>query len=243
MKTSSNSYRNTFLRAYHRYLRFFGIQYKLKFYEEQTKEIRCPTHEKLQMIIATASKLMSLKLTISMETGLRPVEMFMLKVKDFDPEQRILYPTTAKHGAARKLKLTAATSQRLNTYIIKNDISQNCQIFRGDEVRYGKDYRVIRNRLAKKLNDPSLKNIRLYDFRHYFGTKTYLDTNSVKVAQYRLGHKHSNTTDRYTHITEDSDEWIVESTQDEKQVDQLLLKGFQYQLTTPDGYMKFRKRK
>ena len=30
-----------------------------------------------------------------------------------------------------------------------------------------------RNKIAKRLNDQTLKQIRLYDIRHYFGTSTY----------------------------------------------------------------------
>jgi hypothetical protein len=38
-----------------------------------------------------------------------------------------------------------------------------------------------------------------------------------------------------------SGEWIVESIADQKRADELLRQDFTYVLTTPDGYMKFRR--
>jgi len=40
-----------------------------------------------------------------------------------------------------------------------------------------------------------------------------------------------------------SGEWIVEATNDRKRAEELLKADFTYQLTTPDGYMLFRKAK
>jgi len=40
-----------------------------------------------------------------------------------------------------------------------------------------------------------------------------------------------------------SGEWIVEGTTDKERVKQLLKEDFQYQLTTPDGTMLFKKAK
>lgn len=56
------------------------------------------------MLIANAGHIMAIKLTVSKETGLRPIELCNLKVKDVDLDQKIIYPETAKHGSARALK-------------------------------------------------------------------------------------------------------------------------------------------
>jgi integrase len=241
--TQSNNYRNTILRRYAQFLRFLKKEVKVKSYSTDAKEIRCPTHEKLEMIISNAGKTMSLKLQLSLETGLRPVELIGLKAKDIDTDQRIVYPTTAKHGAPRKIQIPNTLNMRLRQYIIKNDIQPNQQIFKGDEVRYGKEYREIRNRLAKKLSDPSIQTIRLYDFRHYFGTMTFNKTRNIKVTQYLTGHKHSNTTDIYTHlINVNDDEWICNTAQTIAESKQLIEAGFEY-VTEQDGLKLYRKRK
>jgi integrase len=52
------------------------------------------------MLIANTKNPLSMKIRISMETGIRPVELYNLHTKDINLETRKLYPTTAKHGSA-----------------------------------------------------------------------------------------------------------------------------------------------
>jgi integrase len=196
------------------------------------------------MLIAHAKKTMGLKLEISMATGLRPVELCGMKVRDFDPEQRTLRPITAKHGSPRTLQLSRELAQRLQQHILKNDLQPNDNIFTGDADHYGKYFRQMRNNLAKKLNDPTLRQIRLYDFRHYFCTRKLYDQVNPYTVMVLMGHKSLKTTQKYMHLLIDEDpEWLVESTQDQKRADELIAHNYEYVLTTPDGHMKFRKRK
>jgi hypothetical protein len=68
---------------------------------------------------------------------------------------------------------------------------------------------------------------------------------NAEIVRQLVGHKRLNTTQKYIHLTADlnSGEWIIESTKDQKRVDELLTQDFTYILTTSDGYMKFRKPK
>ncbi len=86
---------------------FKGIKYhpKHKYKLKRNKGIRVPTKERINLIIAQSGRIQRLKLKISMVTGLRPIELFNLKVKDFDPQTRKIYPTTAKHGTAGTLTI------------------------------------------------------------------------------------------------------------------------------------------
>jgi hypothetical protein len=59
-----------------------------------------------------------------------------------------------------------------------------------------------------------------------------------------MGHKLLNTTQKYLHLLGLSNgEWIVEGTTDKERAKQPLKEDFQYQLTTPDGTMIFRRPK
>jgi hypothetical protein len=59
-----------------------------------------------------------------------------------------------------------------------------------------------------------------------------------------MGHKNLNTTQKYLHLLGYGNaDWIVEGTSDKERAKQLLKEDFQYQLTTPDGTMLFRKPK
>ena len=59
-----------------------------------------------------------------------------------------------------------------------------------------------------------------------------------------MGHKKLTTTQKYLHLIENTDsEWITEQTNDRKRADELVKADYQYQFTTPDGYMQFKKAK
>jgi integrase len=118
-------------------------------------------------------------------------------------------------------------------------------MFKGaDSDHYGKQYRQMRNALAEKLKDPTLKTIRLYDFRHYFCTKKLYDTNNPYTVMVLMGHKKLETTQKYMHqiMNLNEDEWICAGATTAKEATDLINHGFQYQ-TTIEGIQLFRKRK
>jgi integrase len=75
--------------------------------------VKLPTSQKLENLIAYASKNLATKLLLSKETGLRSIELCNIKVKDIDINQRIVYPTTAKHGSPRALKISPRLQEML----------------------------------------------------------------------------------------------------------------------------------
>lgn len=241
---NSNGHKKHLTQVYGVYCKFYNIPYKRPQYEESNKPIHPPTQEKINMIISNSGKTLALKLTISYKTGMRPVELYNLKVKDVDTEQRVIYPTTAKNGSERQFKIDAQLNALIQRHVITHNLQPNDKLFNGTPEHYTTEFCRTRNRLVKKLNDSTIKTIRLYDLRHYYATKLYNDTNNILLTAQQMGHKRLDTTRRYAHIeTEEEKEYTVESTRDEKRVDELLAMNFTYILTTPDGLMKFRKRK
>ncbi len=93
----SNGYKNSLLFAYSQYCTYYKIEWNMVKYHRNDKMPRIPTTEQVNMLIANSGKVMSVKLTLSKETGLRPVELCNLKVKDIDLTHRTVHPTTAKH--------------------------------------------------------------------------------------------------------------------------------------------------
>jgi integrase len=240
---SSDGYKKNLCLAYNKYCKYHKIQWEMPLYKPQAKRIRIPTKEKLEMLIARAGKTLSIKLSISKETGLRPIELMNLKVKDIDLEQKIIYPTTAKHGSARALKISNNLRTTLQNYIIRNKLDLNDKLFKGNADYYGKHYRVMRNKLAKKLNDPTIKTIRLYDFRHHFATTLYAKTRDILHVMQQLGHKKIETTLIYTQLLNlNEDEWTCKTANTVEQATQLIENGFEY-ITEMDGLKLFRKRR
>jgi len=197
------------------------------------------------MLIANSGRIMAIKLTLSKETGLRPVELCNLKVKDIDLNQRIVYPTTAKHGSARALKISNSLKEMLRTHIDEHKLNPTDNLFKGDSDNYGEHYRLHRNKLAERLHKPELKAIRLYDFRHYFATTLYAKTRDILLVKQQMGHKKIETTLVYTQLLNinEEEEYTCKTATDNAEARQLIENGFQYICTTPQDLMLFRKRK
>jgi len=229
--------------AYNNYCQHYGIKWEQPRYKSKARIRKIPTTEKIEMLIAGATRTMSLKLTLSKETGLRPVELCNLKVKDADLEQKLIHPTTAKNGAPRTLKISSKLQLGLKTHINRKALNPNDKLFKGTADNYGQYYRRMRNHLAKKLNDPSLATIKLYDFRHYFATMLYAKTRDILYVQQQMGHKTIETTLIYTQLLNlKDDEWICKTAHNIKDATQLIESGFEY-ITEIDGIKLFRKRK
>ena len=241
---TSDSYKKNLCIVYNRYCKHYQIEWKMPKYNQEAKNVALPTREKLEMLIANAKKNLSMKLQLSMETGIRPIELCRLKVKDIDLDHKTVNPTTAKKGNPRTLPMKANLASKIQEHIMHNNLQPNDQLFKGQDADYyGKQYRAMRNRLALKLKDPSIRTIRLYDFRHYFCTRKLYDINNPYTVMVLMGHKKLETTMKYMHLMNlDDDEWSVVGATTAKEATNLLEHGFTYQ-TTIEGIQLFRKRK
>jgi integrase len=240
---TSTSYKRNLCIAYNKYCQYYNLHWEMPHYKQQSKMIKIPTKEKLEMLTANAHKPTSTKLMISLECGLRPIEVCNLKVKDIDLEQRIIYPTTAKHGTARALKISNSLQKVLQEHIIRKNLNLNDKLFKGTAQNYGKYYRHTRNSLARKLQDPAIQTIRLYDFRHYFATMLYNKTRDLLYTKQQMGHSQIKTTLIYTQLLNlNDDEWICKTATTLEQATQLIENGFEY-ITDMDNIKLFRMRK
>jgi integrase len=239
----TTGYKKNLCLAYNKYCKYYQTEWQMPLYIPEAKTIKIPTKEKIEMLIASAGRILSIELTISKETGLRPVELCNLKVKDIDLDQKVVYPTTAKHGSARALKISNSLQATLQNYINRNNLNPNDKLFKTTADNYGKHYRIMRNQLAKKLNDPSLRTIRLYDFRHYYATNLYAKTRDILLVKQQMGHKKIETTLIYTQLLNlNDDEWTCKTAQNIKEDQELIEAGFEF-VTERDGMKIYRKRK
>ena len=241
---TSDNYKRNLCFAYKQYCDYYKITWQKPTYYQEPKTIRIPSTAHIDMLIANSGKVMSVKLTLSKETGLRPVEVCNLKVKDIDLERKIVYPTTAKHGAPRRLKISNSLQEMLRTHIDDHKLNPNDKLFKGDSDNYGKHYRLHRNKLAERLYKPELKSIRLYDFRHYFATRLYAKTKDILLVKQQMGHKKIETTLVYTQLLNQNgdEEYTCKTATNIKEAQDLIEHGFEY-VTEMDGLKLFRKRK
>jgi integrase len=241
--TGSNTYKRNMTKAYQKYCQHYQIKWQAPKYTAEAKTITIPTEEKLEMLIANAGYIMSVKLGISKETGLRPIELCNLKVKDIDLNGKTIHPTTAKHGSPRTLRISNNLANQIADHITRKNLNPNDRLFNGTPTQYGNRYQETRNLLAKKLHDPSLRNIRLYDFRHFFATALYHKTKDILYVKQQMGHKRIETTLIYTQLLDiNEDEWTCRTASTIQQDQELIESGFEY-LTERDGTKLYRKRK
>jgi len=244
----SNSYKSKLCDAYQHYCKFHKIEWEKPIYTPEPTSIQPPSTEKALMLVSAAKGTLSMKIDIIQQTGLRPIEIQGekgLQVNNIHPDQDTITAKSTKRCNPRPpLKITPELMTRLQQHIRDNNLQSSDLLFTGNARRFGEHYRIFRNRLANKLADPTIKTIRLYDLRHYYCTKQLRRTQNCEIVRQMMGHKQLNTTQKYMHLLGlSTGEWIVEGTNDKERAKQLLKEDFQYQLTTPDGTMIFRKPK
>jgi len=247
-KPASNAYKAKLCDAYQHYCKFNRVIWEKPIYRPDEKGIQPPTDEQCKILIGGIKGELSIKVQLSAETGLRPCEIMGkkgLRVRDIHIDQHTVTATSAKGCNARPaLKISEELTARIRTLISERNLRTEDSVFTGHERRYGEHFRRARNNLANKLQMPELRNIRLYDLRHYYVTKQLRRIQNVEFVRQIVGHKRLNTTQRYMHLlASTSGEWIVEGTTDKERAKQLLAEDFAYQLTAPDGTMLFRKAK
>jgi integrase len=133
MQKTSDGYKRNLAIAYNKYCKYYNITWNMPKYREEAKNIALPTREKIQMLIANAGKLLGMKLQLSMETGLRPVELARLKVKDIDLEHKTVNPTTAKKGRPRTVPFSETLRLKLAEHITANNLAPTNLLFKGTD--------------------------------------------------------------------------------------------------------------
>ena len=92
-KPASNTYKSKLCFTYQHYVKFYKLNWEMPKYIEEERSIQPPSDEKCQMLIASSRGALSLRIDISIQTGLRPIEIQGykgLKVKDIHPDQRTI---------------------------------------------------------------------------------------------------------------------------------------------------------
>ena len=244
-KQCSNSYKNTLLGTYNHYMKSIGQEWNKPFYKRYHKLPKIPSEEKIDLLIANGSPRMTLMLSMSKDMGTRPIELTWLKLSDINLQNGTVNITGAKHTMGRIGKLKPQTLDILKQYVNNRNIGINDRILPTTSTQISHNYRRMRNKLAQKLQDPSIRTIRLYDFRHYFATMLYHKTKDLLYVKAKLGHKNIETTMLYTQLIESlaNDDYHCKTATNVKEATNLTENGFEYTATTPDGYMLFRKRK
>ena len=241
-KEWKNSFKETVVNAYLHYVRFYGLEWKKPKFKRSARLPYVPSTEQVNKIIAHSSRKYALIYSILRDTGLRPIELHHLTLRNIDLESGIIIPETAKNGRARALKLQTSTLAMLREYVTKYGFKLDERMFPDTKI-VSHIFIRMRNRLAKRLCEPQLRKFRLYDLRHYYATMLYHRTKDILLVKEKLGHKRLETTLIYTHLIDFQDEeFTVRAAKSVKEACELIEPGFEY-VTEMDGVKLFRKPK
>jgi integrase len=237
------SYKSNLCDFYNHYCKFSNIAFTKPKYRRDHKIPRVPTEEKINLILGHASKKYVIIYKIAMECGLRPVEIGNLTLNDIDLDRGLISVCSAKHGNPRVLKLRNETLALLTGYVKQRGFSLGDKIFPSGAV-ISNTYERLKASTSKKLNDPELKKIRLYDLRHYYATMLYYRTKDILLVKEKLGHRNINNTLVYTHLVSfsEEDEFCSATAKTVEEAKKLIEQGFEY-VTEIDDIKLFRKRK
>jgi integrase len=243
-KQVSNAFKESLIESYAIYMKSIGKVWEQPFYQRSDKLPKIPQEEKIDQLIAKATARMCLFLSMMKDMGTRPVELTWLKIGDINLQSGTVNIIGAKHTVGRIGKLKPQTLEMLKQYITKKNLNMNDRLFPITSQNIADLYRKFRNALSEKLQDPTIRQIRLYDFRHFKATMEYHRTQDLLHVKALLGHKDLRTTLRYTQLMEslNRDEYHAKTASNIAEATQLIENGFEY-VTEMDGLKIFRKRK
>ena len=117
----SNAYKECMVNAYVHYARMYNISWEKPIYKRSLRLPNVPSTEQVNKIIVKSGRKYSLVFSLLRDTGLRPIELHRLTLRNLDLERGLVYPSSAKGGRPRVLKLKTATLAMLKEYITKNN--------------------------------------------------------------------------------------------------------------------------
>ena len=146
-----NGYKRNLIMAYEHYVNQFDLQWKKPKYHENAKMPKIPQENKIQLIMTSAPLKLRTAIAFSKDTGLRPVELMRITLRNVDLTKKAIYPETAKNGSPRVIKFSNTTLNLLNKYTSTHHIEPNKPLFgKWNSDTYGKWFRYYRNITAEK---------------------------------------------------------------------------------------------
>jgi len=238
----SDGHKDNLVDAYSHYANSNGLQWSKPRYVREERVTRVPKEEDINKIISHSTLKYAVAYSLVRDTGMRPVELGMLRVKDVDLDTGEVYPITAKHGAERVLKMRPSTLAMFKKYVAENELTSMDILWSAKRVK--ENWSKLKATVSRVLVEPQLGQIRLYDLRHYAGSMCYHKTKDIIFTMRFLGHKNIKNTLRYVHLVNfDKEDYICKAAVSAEEAKGLIEQGFEYVTTTPESLMLFRKPK
>ena len=239
--------KSNLLQAYKSYARWKRIDLsnvELPRFKRATQMPWYPKETLLDQLIAGAGWKTGAFCQLLKETGARTIEAARLRWIDVDNEAKLIsLRNPAKGGLPRQIQVSEKCIQMLAR-----------QPRNGDYV-FGKDPETIRRQMRKnfhwarghiaaKTANRDLLRIHLHTFRHFFGTKLYLQIGDLRYVQKKMGHRSITSTAIYENSepNQNVETYTVKAVTTREEAEKLIALGYEFHYHAPDGVDVFRKR-
>jgi len=238
----SNGYKDNMVNAYNHYAVFHGLSWRRPVYQRAYSIKKLPLESDIDLIISYTKTRNRVAFRLIKECGLRPIEVSNLTLKHIDLKDGRIYPCTAKGGEARVPKMKTETLALLKQLVSTNNPRLDDKIFPCSKTLQ-KNWNRLRNKTAERTGKPELRQIRLYDLRHFFGTLLYHDTKDIVHVQRKMGHRSLKNTLIYIDLADfENEEYVCKVASTVEEASELVESGFEHVANFEDK-MLFRKRK
>jgi integrase len=181
-KEWSDGHRQIGVSAYTAYAKMEKIEWKPPFYDHNKTLPFVPTEKEVEALISGTSKKISTTLQTLKETGFRIGELWRCKWTDLDEEKSTLKCIPEKHGNPREVRISARLIDRLHALPKINDYIFGNTNLTAHRWNYDRQKTV----LAKKLQNPRLKQVHFHTLRHYYATRLFNETKSLPLVKEKL---------------------------------------------------------
>ncbi len=240
----SQARKNVVVNAYTLFLDMLDMHWTPPKYRKPIRKLPfIPSETEIDQLIAACGKKTATFLQLLKETAMRSGEANRIEWSTVDFHRKIItLNDPEKNGNPR---IFNASQKLLDMLGALPEIDK--RVFGPSAHWYKTTYYKARTRIARKLQNPRLRRIRLHTLRHWKATMLYHQTKDVVYVKEFLGHKRIEDTMLYIQVAkvifkETTDEFTVRIAKTPKKVQELLEVGFEY-ICERDGLMFFRKRK
>ena len=229
--------------AYDLYAKQYGYTWQRPWYEAVRELPFIPQEREIDDLIAGVHKEIGLLLLIAKETGARAGEIYNLLWTDIDFEARTLSIRAEKGSNPRRFTMSKKLQNILECYRKTTE-----RIFNHHKnlSNLRRTFEKQRKRIAFKLCNPRLNQIKIHTLRHWKGTSEYEKTKDILHVMQTLGHKNIKNTLLYTQLVSVSEDkgYICKIAKTPADAAVLIEDGFEEHTSFDNGQTKlFRKRK
>jgi len=242
-ETWGNGFKKCMVNAYERFLEMEGLTWKKPRYKQDQKIPFIPLEKEINQLIAGCGKKMALFLQGLKETGADPGELWRIEWKDLDKARRVV---TINHPVKGHNPRTLPISKEWLAMLERFPMTSN-RVFTNTYRTQYQNFRNQRKRVAAKIGNPRILQIKFTSFRHWKATMEYHQTKDLLHVKMILGHKCVKNTEIYVSIdrqlfsgfTDDFTSKVATTVEEDRK---LIEAGFEY-VTERNGAKIYRKRK